>query len=79
MSEFKKELLIKVLNKDYLNDFEKKKLKDYLNKINIMTYMMYEDRLETLDPDYIKWCEIKIKQINYDLSEDKNIMKFINE
>ena len=79
MSDFKKELLIKFLNQNYLNDFEKKKFKEYLSKINIMTYMMYEDRLEMLSPEYIKWCEIKIEQINYDLSKDKNIMNFINK
>lgn len=79
MNTFKQKLLIKFLNQNYLNDFEKKKFEEYLSKVNIMTYMMYEDRLEMLSPEYIKWCEIKIKKINYDLLKDKNIMNFINK
>jgi len=40
MSEFKSKLLEKVLNEEYLTDFELKKYEEYLKKVNIMTYMM---------------------------------------
>ena len=79
MSEFRKNLLKKYLNSDYLNDFENKKFKEYLNKINIMTYMMHEDNLDNLNPEYVAWCKIKIRSTNYELSKDKNLMKFISK
>jgi len=79
MSLFKSKLLEKVLNEEKLNDFEQKKFEEYLKKINIMTYMMYEDRLHTLDEEYIQWCKLKINEINYELSQDVNIVKFLNK
>jgi len=79
MSSFKSKLLEKVLNEERLNDFEQKKFEEYLKKINIMTYMMYEDRLHTLDEEYIQWCKLKINEINYELSQDVNIVKFLNK
>jgi hypothetical protein len=79
MSNFKSKLLYKVLDEEILNDFEQKKFEEYLKKINIMTYMMYEDRLHMLDEEYVKWCKLKIEEINYELSKDINIIKFLNK
>ena len=79
MSNFKKKLLEKVLNEEILNDFEMKKFEEYLKKVNIMSYMMYEDRLHTLNPDYVEWCKLKIEETNYELSKDINIIKFLNK
>ena len=45
MREFRKTLLKKHLQSNYLNDFEHKKFIQYLDKVNIMTYMMNEDNL----------------------------------
>jgi hypothetical protein len=79
MSEYKSKLLDKYLNSDYFNDFEQKKFSEYLNKINIMTYIMNEDNLDDLDPEYVAWCKIKIQKTNYELSQDINIVKFLNK
>jgi len=79
MSEFRKTLLRKHLQSDYFNDFEQKKFSEYLNKINIMTYIMNEDNLDDLDPEYVAWCKIKIQKTNYELSKDKNLMRFLSK
>lgn len=79
MNEYRKKILEKYLNSDYLNDFENKKFKQYLDKINIMTYMMYENDLDNLNPEYVEWCKIKIQKTNYELSKDKQLMKFLNK
>jgi len=79
MSEYKSKLLDKYLNSDYFNDFEQKKFSEYLNKINIMTYIMNEDNLDDLDPEYVAWCKVKIQKTNYELSQDINIVKFLNK
>ena len=79
MSNFKRKLLKKVLNEENLNDFEMKKFEEYLKKINIMSYMMYEDRLHILNPDYVEWCKLKIEETNFELSKDINIIKFLNK
>lgn len=79
MSQYRKKLLEKYLNSDYFNDFENKKFKEYLNKVNIMTYIMNEDNLNNLNPEYVEWCKIKIKKTNYELSKDKNLMRFISK
>jgi hypothetical protein len=79
MSEFRKTLLRKHLQSDYLNDFEHKKFMEYINKVNIMTYMMHEDNLDSLDQEYVAWCKLKIQRTNYELSKDKNLMKFLSK
>ena len=79
MSEFKSKLLEKILNQEYLTDFELKKYNEYLKKINIMTYMMYEDRPHMLDDEYIEWAKLKIEDINKELSQDFNLIKFLNK
>jgi hypothetical protein len=79
MNEYKSKLLDKYLNSDYFNDFEQKKFSEYLNKINIMTYIMNEDNLDDLDPEYVAWCKIKIQKTNYELSKDKNLMRFLSK
>ena len=79
MSEYKSKLLNKYLNSDYLNDFENKKFEEYLKKVNIMAYMMNEDNLDNLNPEYVAWCKIKIQRTNYELSQDVNIIKFLNK
>jgi len=77
MNEYKKELLKKYLQGGHFNDYERKKFNDYLDKINIMTYTMNENNLDNLNPDYVAWCKIKIRKTNYELSKDKNIVKFL--
>ena len=79
MSEFRKTLLKKHLQSDYLNDFEHKKFTEYLNKVNIMTYMMHEDNLDSLNQEYVAWCKLKIQRTNYELSKDKNLMRFLSK
>jgi len=79
MSEYKSKLLDKYLNSDYFDDFEQKKFSEYLNKINIMTYIMNEDNLDDLDPEYVAWCKVKIQKTNYELSKDKNLMRFLSK
>ena len=79
MSEYKSKLLDKYLNSDYFDDFEQKKFSEYLNKVNIMTYIMNEDNLDNLDPEYVAWCKVKIQKTNYELSQDINIVKFLNK
>jgi hypothetical protein len=79
MSEYKSKLLDKYLNSDYFDDFEQKKFSEYLNKVNIMTYIMNEDNLDDLDPEYVAWCKVKIQKTNYELSQDVNIVKFLNK
>jgi hypothetical protein len=79
MSEYKSKLLDKYLNSDYFDDFEQKKFSEYLNKVNIMTYIMNEDNLDDLDPEYVAWCKVKIQKTNYELSQDINIVKFLNK
>jgi hypothetical protein len=79
MSEYKSRLLNKYLDSDYLNDFENKKFEEYLKKVNIMAYMMNEDNLDNLNPEYVAWCKIKIQRTNYELSQDVNIIKFLNK
>ena len=78
MSEFKKTLLKKHLQGHYLNEFERKKFNEYINKVNIMTYMMEENNLDNLNPEYVIWCKLKIERTNYELSKDKNLMNFLN-
>jgi hypothetical protein len=40
---------------------------------------MNEDNLDDLDPEYVAWCKIKIQKTNYELSQDINIVKFLNK
>lgn len=72
MNTFKQKLLYKYLNGEYLNNFEKKKFIEYLNKINIFTYCKYEDEPHFLNSDYIKWCKIKINFLNKELYKEYN-------
>ena len=44
-----------------------------------MTYIMNEDNLDDLDPEYVTWCKVKIQKTNYELSQDINIVKFLNK
>lgn len=72
MSEFKTKLLNKYLKGEYLNDFEEKKFKKYLDKVNIFTYCRYEDETHLLNPDYVEWCKIKIDKLNKELYKKYN-------
>ena len=79
MNEYRKKLLKRYLQGEHLNEFERKKFNGYLDKINVMTYMMNEDNIDNLNPEYIAWCKLKINKTNYELSKDKNLMKFLND
>jgi hypothetical protein len=77
MSDYRKKLLKRYLQGEHFSEFERKKFNDYLDKTNVMTYMKDEDKLDNLNPEYIAWCKIKIRKTNYELSKDKNLMRFI--
>ena len=79
MIKFKEKLLYKYLNEEHLNELERKKFNEYVDKTNIFTYCRCENEKHLLNKNYIKWSEIKIKRLNSELSKDKNIMKFLNE
>jgi hypothetical protein len=79
MSDYRKKLLKRYLQGEHFSEFERKKFNSYLDKINVMTYMKDEDKLDNLNPEYIAWCKIKIRKTNYELSKDKNLMRFLND
>ena len=79
MSEYKDELLNKYFRKERFNDFEKDMFKKYVDKTNLTTYFQYEDSPEYLDENYREWAKLKVKQINQELKQDKNIMKFLDK
>lgn len=79
MSEYKTMLLKKYLNQGYLNDFEKKKFNQYLDKTNIFTYCVYENETDLLNKEYVIWSKLKIEKTNFEFSKDKNIVKFLNK
>ena len=79
MNEYKTKLLNKYLNDENLNDFEQKKFNEYLDKTNVFTYCRYENETDVLNKEYIIWSELKIKKMNFELSKDKNIVKFLNK
>ena len=79
MSEYKTKLLSKYLNGEYLNDFEKKKFKEYVDKTNVFTYCVYENETDLLNKEYVMWSKLKIEKTNFEFSKDKNIVKFLNK
>ena len=79
MSEYKTKLLSKYLNGEYLNDFEKKKFKEYVDKTNVFTYCVYESETDLLNKEYVMWSKLKIEKTNFEFSKDKNIVKFLNK
>lgn len=76
---FKENLLDKYLARQRLNDFEIMMLKKYVNKTSLSTYFQYEDSPEYLNESYIKWAKLKLRQLNQELKQDKNIMKFLEK
>ena len=58
-----------------MNEYRKKLLKKYLSSDYLNDY----DNLDNLNPEYVAWCKIKIRSTNYELSKDKNLMKFLNK
>jgi hypothetical protein len=79
MSNYKDQLLFKYISKQTLDDFEVKMLKKYVDKTNLSTYFQYEDRPECLNENYREWAKLKVKQINQELKQDKNLMKFLDK
>jgi len=79
MSEYKDELLNKYFRRERFNDFEKDMFKKYVDKTNLTTYFQYEDSPEYLNESYREWAKLKVKQINQELKQDKNIMKFLDK
>jgi hypothetical protein len=79
MSDYRKKLLKRYLQGVHFSEFERKKFNDYLDKTNIMTYMMNEDNMDNLNQEYIAWCKLKIRKTNYELSKDENIIKFLKK
>lgn len=79
MSDYRKKLLKRYLQGEHFSEFERKKFNDYLDKTNIMTYMMNEDNMDNLNREYIAWCNLKIRKTNYELSKDENIIKFLKK
>ena len=76
---FKENLLDKYLARQTLNDFEIMMLKKYVNKTSLSTYFQYEDSPEYLNESYIEWAKLKLRQLNQELKQDKNIMKFLEK
>ena len=79
MNEYKTKLLNKYLNDERLNYFENKKFNEYLYKTNVFTYCKHEDETDLLNEEYVILAKLKIKKINFELSKDKNIVKFLNK
>ena len=79
MSEYKDELLNKYFRSERFNDFEKNMFRKYVDKTNLSTYFQYEDSPEYLNESYREWAKLKVKQINQELKQDKNIMKFLDK
>jgi hypothetical protein len=79
MSDYRKKLLKRYLQGEHFSEFERKKFNDYLDKTNVMTYIMNEDNMDNLNQEYVAWCNLKIRKTNYELSKDENIIKFLRK
>jgi hypothetical protein len=40
---------------------------------------MHEDNLDNLNQEYVAWCKLKIQRTNYELSKDKNLIRFLSK